>query len=131
MAHGDLPHVRLPSPSIPRLVDRGVGPATLGGPESAVKGGGTARRGIDRDPNVDQDAKVDPISHGGAPDEAATIDGRVVDPAPAAFERDRLRDGVLGARGFRVLRVTWGQLEAEPEAVLVRAAQMLAQSTGP
>ena len=58
------------------------------------------------------------------------VDGFAYHSAPAAFERDRLCDGVLGARGFRVLRVTWGQLEAEPEAVLVRVAQMLAQSTG-
>ncbi|MEA2363574.1 MAG: hypothetical protein QOD71_2719 [Thermoleophilaceae bacterium] len=42
-----------------------------------------------------------------------------------AFERDRIRDAELTAAGFRVIRVTWRQLEKEPLAVLTRLAQAL------
>lgn len=56
------------------------------------------------------------------------VDGFAYHAAPSAFERDRRRDAVLGTHGYRVLRVTWSQLESEPEAVLVRVAQMLARA---
>ncbi len=56
------------------------------------------------------------------------VDGFAYHPVRSAFERDRRRDAVLGTHGYRVLRVTWSQLESEPEAVLVRVAQMLARS---
>lgn len=54
------------------------------------------------------------------------IDGFVFHAGRTAFERDRRRDGVLAAAGFRVIRFTWRQLTDEPEAVLVRLAQALA-----
>jgi very-short-patch-repair endonuclease len=44
----------------------------------------------------------------------------------SAFERDRRRDQVLVAAGYRVIRVTWRQLEREPLAVVARIAQALA-----
>jgi very-short-patch-repair endonuclease len=44
----------------------------------------------------------------------------------AAFERDRKRDQRLAAAGYRVLGVTWRQLEHEPPAVVARIAQALA-----
>jgi very-short-patch-repair endonuclease len=46
----------------------------------------------------------------------------------AAFERDHRRGQVLGAVGYRVLRVTWRQLVDEPIAVAVRIAQTLAKA---
>jgi very-short-patch-repair endonuclease len=54
------------------------------------------------------------------------IDGFAHHAGRQAFERDRQRDGVLVAAGFRVLRVTWPQLANEPEALLVRLARALA-----
>ncbi|MGB9186222.1 MAG: DUF559 domain-containing protein [Solirubrobacteraceae bacterium] len=54
------------------------------------------------------------------------FDGRQFHAHPAAFERDRRRDQVLLAAGFRVLRVTWRQLEEEPVALVVRIGQALA-----
>jgi very-short-patch-repair endonuclease len=42
-----------------------------------------------------------------------------------AFEQDRMRDQVLIARGYRVIRITWRQLTGEPLAVLARIAQAL------
>lgn len=54
------------------------------------------------------------------------IDGRAFHASPAAFERDRLRDAALAAAGYRVVRVTWRQMETEPAASLVRVAQALA-----
>jgi len=42
-----------------------------------------------------------------------------------AFERDRRRDQMLVAAGYRVMRVTWRQLEQEPLAVLARLAAAL------
>lgn len=53
------------------------------------------------------------------------IDGYAHHADRAAFERDRCRDGVLAAAGFRVIRVTWRQLTTEPAMVLVRLAQAL------
>jgi very-short-patch-repair endonuclease len=43
-----------------------------------------------------------------------------------AFERDRVRDAELTAAGFRVIRITWRQLEVEPLAIVARLAQALA-----
>ena len=40
-----------------------------------------------------------------------------------AFERDRRRDAVHLAAGYRVLRVTWRQLTREPEALVARVAR--------
>jgi very-short-patch-repair endonuclease len=53
------------------------------------------------------------------------VDGFAYHSTRAAFERDRLRDGALQAAGYRVMRVTWRQLEAQPEAVVNRLARAL------
>lgn len=55
------------------------------------------------------------------------FDGYAYHSNRAAFERDRTRDAELQARGYRVIRVTWRQLVAEPEAVITRIAQALAR----
>lgn len=44
----------------------------------------------------------------------------------AKFERDRRRDQVLVANGYRVMRITWRQLSEEPLAVTARLATALA-----
>jgi very-short-patch-repair endonuclease len=54
------------------------------------------------------------------------VDGYAYHAHRAAFERDRTRDQVLVAAGYRVIRVTWRQLEHEPLAVVARIAQALA-----
>jgi very-short-patch-repair endonuclease len=46
-----------------------------------------------------------------------------------AFERDRKRDQVHVAAGYRVIRVTWMQLQNEPFAVIARIAQALVVAT--
>jgi very-short-patch-repair endonuclease len=56
------------------------------------------------------------------------IDGFAFHSSATSFERDRHRDAKLAAAGVRVTRVTWRQLENEPEAVLVRLAQAIARS---
>ncbi len=53
------------------------------------------------------------------------IDGYAFHSSRGAFERDRARDSDLQALGFRVVRVTWRQIVEEPEALLVRLAQLL------
>jgi very-short-patch-repair endonuclease len=55
------------------------------------------------------------------------IDGFAYHSSRAAFERDRDRDSALSARGYRVIRVTWRQLQDAPEVFLVRLAQALAR----
>jgi len=55
------------------------------------------------------------------------VDGYAYHGTRAAFERDRRRDAELQAAGHRVIRVTWRQLVEEPEAVVDRIAQALAQ----
>jgi very-short-patch-repair endonuclease len=57
------------------------------------------------------------------------VDGFAFHSTRAAFERDRLKDARLQAHGLRVTRVTWRQIAATPEAVLVRLAGALAQNS--
>jgi very-short-patch-repair endonuclease len=52
-------------------------------------------------------------------------DGRAVHETPVAFERDRRRDRYLTTAGYRVLRVTWKQLQREPEAIVAAIARLL------
>lgn len=54
------------------------------------------------------------------------VDGFAYHSSRRNFESDRRRDARLAARGLRVIRLTWRQLVDEPQAVLVRLAQILA-----
>jgi very-short-patch-repair endonuclease len=56
---------------------------------------------------------------------AVETDGEETHGTPPAFQRDRWRDQVLLANGYRVSRVTWDQMDAEPEAVFSRVRRML------
>jgi Protein of unknown function (DUF559) len=51
---------------------------------------------------------------------AVETDGYAIHGTRQAFERDRHRDQRLLGAGLRVMRVTWRQLEREPEAVVER-----------
>lgn len=53
------------------------------------------------------------------------FDGWTTHRDRAAFERDRLRDQRLTAAGYRVIRITWRQLDREPYAVIARLAAAL------
>ncbi|HEY2771917.1 MAG TPA: DUF559 domain-containing protein, partial [Solirubrobacteraceae bacterium] len=55
------------------------------------------------------------------------VDGYGTHRDRVAFERDRRRDQVLTAAGYRVIRITWRQLTQEPLAVIARIAQALLQ----
>jgi very-short-patch-repair endonuclease len=54
------------------------------------------------------------------------VDGYPFHRSRAALHRDRRRDAVLEAAGYRVLRITWRDLVDEPTAVAVRIARVLA-----
>jgi very-short-patch-repair endonuclease len=54
------------------------------------------------------------------------LDGRAVHDTPAAFERDRARDRALSAGGWRTVRVTWRQLELDPDALTADLSRILA-----
>jgi very-short-patch-repair endonuclease len=54
------------------------------------------------------------------------IDGYRFHSSRKSFERDRLRDAELAARGYRVIRITWRQLIEEPYAVVARLSLALA-----
>lgn len=56
------------------------------------------------------------------------VDGYAAHGRRHAFERDRLIDQQRAAAGWLPLRVTWRQLNAEPEAVVARLAGALARS---
>jgi very-short-patch-repair endonuclease len=56
------------------------------------------------------------------------LDGRAIHATQAAFERDRARDRALTAAGWRVVRVTWGQLHDEPEALAADLRRILRPS---
>jgi very-short-patch-repair endonuclease len=57
----------------------------------------------------------------------AEFDGFAFHSGRKKFERDRQRDAELAAAGVRVVRVTWQQLQQEPEAVAVRLALALSR----
>ncbi len=52
-------------------------------------------------------------------------DGEQTHGTRIAFQRDRWRDQVLTAAGYRTARVTWRQLDDEPTAVVTRIKRML------
>jgi very-short-patch-repair endonuclease len=55
-------------------------------------------------------------------------DGEETHGTSAAFQRDRWRDQLLIAAGYRTARVTWAQVRDEPNAVVNRIARMLKAS---
>ncbi|MGI8863049.1 MAG: DUF559 domain-containing protein [Solirubrobacteraceae bacterium] len=56
------------------------------------------------------------------------VDGYQFHGHRAAFEKDHRKQTVLAAAGYRVIRVTWRQLEQEPMAVIAAIAQALADA---
>ncbi|MFL5897728.1 MAG: type IV toxin-antitoxin system AbiEi family antitoxin domain-containing protein [Solirubrobacterales bacterium] len=48
---------------------------------------------------------------------AVELDGRGVHGTRKRFESDRQRDRILVAEGFRTMRITWRQLQEEPEQI--------------
>jgi very-short-patch-repair endonuclease len=56
---------------------------------------------------------------------AVELDGHAYHSTRAAFERDRARDRLLQAAGWRVIRITWRQLHDEPEAVMADLKRLL------
>ena len=57
------------------------------------------------------------------------VDGRAYHANARAFGRDRRRDAVLSAAGYRVVRVTWEDITRRRDATLVLLAQILVVST--
>lgn len=53
------------------------------------------------------------------------LDGAAVHQTRTAFYRDRARDRALQARGWRVIRVTWGDLERDPGALATDLMRIL------
>lgn len=60
--------------------------------------------------------------------EILELDGWQGHKTRTAFREDRARDRKLGVAGYHVTRLTWNQLEDEPEAV---AADLRALLSGP
>ncbi len=56
---------------------------------------------------------------------AIETDGEETHGTRAAFQRDRKRDQILTAAGYRTARITWRQVVDEPNAVIHRVARML------
>jgi len=56
---------------------------------------------------------------------AIETDGEETHGTPLAFQRDRKRDQVLLAAGYRTARITWAQVRDEPTAVINRISRML------
>jgi hypothetical protein len=56
---------------------------------------------------------------------AVETDGEETHGTSIAFQRDRWRDQLLLAAGYRTARVTWAQVRDEPNAVVSRIARML------
>jgi very-short-patch-repair endonuclease len=53
------------------------------------------------------------------------LDSRTFHDTDRAFEKDRERDRILLAEGWRVTRVTWRQLEDEPNAITADLRELL------
>jgi len=56
---------------------------------------------------------------------AIETDGEETHGTPVAFQRDRLRDQLLLAAGYRTARITWLQVQDEPTAAVRRITRML------
>ena len=56
-------------------------------------------------------------------------DGQRTHGTGVAFRRDRRRDQVLAAAGFRTARITWSHLEDEPRETMARIRRMLEVGT--
>jgi len=56
---------------------------------------------------------------------AIETDGEETHGTQAAFQRDRKRDQILTAAGYRTARITWAQVRDEPNAVIHRITRML------
>jgi very-short-patch-repair endonuclease len=54
------------------------------------------------------------------------LDGHATHGPTAAFERDRARDRMLNAAGWRTVRITWRQLQREPDALAADLTTILA-----
>ncbi|MGO9753335.1 MAG: DUF559 domain-containing protein [Solirubrobacteraceae bacterium] len=61
----------------------------------------------------------------------AEFDGWETHQTRTAFESDRRRDQRLTAAGYRVIRITWWQLQNEPYAVIARIAAALHTNPDP
>jgi very-short-patch-repair endonuclease len=57
----------------------------------------------------------------------AELDGWKAHGTAAAFERDRARDRMLSARGWRLVRITWRQLHDDADAVASDLRKILAR----
>ncbi len=57
-------------------------------------------------------------------------DGEQTHGTPVAFQRDRQRDQILVAAGYRVTRATWTQIHRERDAVVTRISRALGVPTG-
>jgi very-short-patch-repair endonuclease len=55
------------------------------------------------------------------------VDGYETHGTRQAFERDRARDRALQSAGWRVVRITWRQLQSEPAAIAADLRAMLAR----
>lgn len=66
------------------------------------------------------------------PDQRLVVeaDGKRFHDSPVAFERDRMRDRTLHLAGYRVVRFTHAQIDAEPKAVLSTIRRLLANDFG-
>ena len=53
------------------------------------------------------------------------LDGHASHATTSAFERDRARDRILQAAGWRVIRITWRQLHEEPDAIAADLKRLL------
>jgi very-short-patch-repair endonuclease len=56
---------------------------------------------------------------------AIETDGEETHGTRVAFQRDRKRDQILTAAGYRTSRITWRQVVDEPNAVVYRVSRML------
>jgi hypothetical protein len=59
------------------------------------------------------------------------LDGRSVHGTKKRFESDRQRDRILVAEGYRIVHVTWRQLQKEPGEIVADLRMALAQGCHP
>jgi very-short-patch-repair endonuclease len=58
---------------------------------------------------------------------AVELDSRSIHGTRKRFESDRQRDRILVAEGWRTMRITWQQLQEEPEAIVADMKAALEQ----
>jgi hypothetical protein len=80
---------------------------------------------VNEEIHLDETTKVEPDFTWRGHRLIVELDGYETHATRAAFERDRARDRALHAQGWRVLRITWRQLDDDAQTIAAELRALL------